>query len=100
MLSNDTLAGCGGIKLGFFTRAGGVSKGLYASLNCGLGSNDDADAVRENRSLAMAAMALPVMAGIAAPVGIPPLVLMGTVAIACSMDLWEPRAMSTRTPTN
>ena len=59
MLSNDTLAGCGGIKHGFFTRAGGVSKGLYASLNCGLGSNDDADAVRENRSLAMAAIALP-----------------------------------------
>jgi sodium-dependent dicarboxylate transporter 2/3/5 len=39
---------------------------------------------------AMAAMALPVMAGMAAPVGIPPLVLMGTVAIACSMGFCLP----------
>ena len=35
---------------GFFTRAGGVSEGTYASLNCGLGSQDDAGAVRENRA--------------------------------------------------
>lgn len=33
----------------FFTRHGGVSHGLYDSLNCGLGSGDDADAVMENR---------------------------------------------------
>ena len=59
MLSNDTLALCGGIKHGFFTRQGGVSKGLYASLNCGPGSNDDAGSVHENRSRAMAAMAMP-----------------------------------------
>jgi len=39
---------------------------------------------------AMTAMALPVMAGIAAPLGIPPLVLMGTVAIACSMGFCLP----------
>lgn len=38
-----------GIVHGFFTRLGGVSQGLYASLNCGPGSNDSADAVRENR---------------------------------------------------
>ena len=34
---------------GFFTRAGGVSGGLYASLNVGAGSNDDPEAVVENR---------------------------------------------------
>lgn len=34
---------------GFFTRQGGVSAGLYASLNCGLGSKDDRDHVVENR---------------------------------------------------
>ncbi|KAB2915778.1 MAG: peptidoglycan editing factor PgeF [Hyphomicrobiaceae bacterium] len=39
-----------GVSHGFFTRHGGVSQGLYASLNCGLGSNDDAAAVRENRA--------------------------------------------------
>jgi YfiH family protein len=38
-----------GIRAGFFTRDGGVSKGLYASLNCGMGSGDDRDAVIENR---------------------------------------------------
>lgn len=34
---------------GFFTRRGGVSVGLFDSLNCGLGSSDDTDAVVENR---------------------------------------------------
>ena len=37
------------IRHGFFTRAGGVSEGLYAGLNAGLGSADDQDHVRENR---------------------------------------------------
>jgi YfiH family protein len=40
----------GGVRHGFFTREGGVSEGLYASLNCGLGSGDAQDAVRENRA--------------------------------------------------
>jgi len=40
-----------GIRHGFFTRQGGVSEGLYASLNCGLGSGDDASPVLENRRL-------------------------------------------------
>ena len=40
----------GGIRHSFFTREGGVSQGLYASLNCGLGSGDAPDAVRENRA--------------------------------------------------
>jgi polyphenol oxidase len=38
-----------GIGHGFFGRSGGVSKGLYASLNCAPASKDAADAVRENR---------------------------------------------------
>jgi polyphenol oxidase len=38
------------IAHGFFTRHGGVSRGGYASLNCGLGSKDDPVAVRENRA--------------------------------------------------
>ena len=38
-----------GVRHAFFTRAGGVSDGLYASLNVGLGSDDDPRAVRENR---------------------------------------------------
>lgn len=35
---------------GFFTRQGGVSKGVYASLNCGWGSDDDKANVAENRA--------------------------------------------------
>ena len=34
---------------GFFSREGGVSNGFYASLNTGVGSNDDPDHVTENR---------------------------------------------------
>ena len=37
------------IRHAFFTRQGGVSTGLYASLNGGQGSDDDADSVRQNR---------------------------------------------------
>jgi YfiH family protein len=38
-----------GVRHAFFTRQGGVSGGIYDSLNVGLGSKDDTDAVRENR---------------------------------------------------
>ena len=38
-----------GIKHGFFTRAGGVSDGIYRGLNVGLGSNDTLEHVLENR---------------------------------------------------
>lgn len=38
-----------GIRHGFFTRAGGVSEGIYHGLNIGAGSNDEPDKVAENR---------------------------------------------------
>ena len=38
-----------GIRHGFFTRQGGVSSGIYATLNGGQGSSDDPASVRENR---------------------------------------------------
>ena len=38
-----------GVRHGFFTRRGGVSTGLYDSLNTGVGSQDDPSAVAENR---------------------------------------------------
>jgi purine-nucleoside/S-methyl-5'-thioadenosine phosphorylase / adenosine deaminase len=44
------------IAHGFFGRTGGVSLGLYASLNCGLGSNDDPADVAENRRRARVAL--------------------------------------------
>ncbi|MBL6598153.1 MAG: peptidoglycan editing factor PgeF [Alphaproteobacteria bacterium] len=48
-----------GVRHAFFTRRGGVSTGIYHSLNCGLGSDDDPNAVRANRARAMAALDLP-----------------------------------------
>ena len=50
----------GKVRHGFFGRVGGVSEGVYSSLNCGLGSNDDPAAVRENlRRVGMAYNAEP-----------------------------------------
>jgi YfiH family protein len=46
------LAEIDGVAHGFFTRLGGVSEGIYASLNCGLGSRDAPDCVAENRARA------------------------------------------------
>ena len=39
-----------GIAHGFATRQSGVSEGIYASLNCGLGSADAAENIRRNRA--------------------------------------------------
>jgi len=44
------LTGIEGIHHGFFTRLGGVSEGIYESLNCGVGSRDIPEAVAENRA--------------------------------------------------
>jgi len=45
-----SLAALPGIRHAFFTRQGGVSQGIYTSLNGGLGSSDDPAAVMENRA--------------------------------------------------
>jgi YfiH family protein len=42
-----------GVRHGFIGRRGGVSQGIYASLNVGLGSSDAAESVRENRRRAV-----------------------------------------------
>jgi len=55
-LQAATLAVLPGIRHGFFTRAGGVSAGLYQSLNGGLGSRDAPAAVHENRARMAAAL--------------------------------------------
>lgn len=46
-----------GVRHGFVGRQGGVSTGIFESLNVGLGSSDDAEAVRENRRRATEAVA-------------------------------------------
>jgi YfiH family protein len=46
-----------GVAHGFVGRRGGVSTGICAGLNVGLGSADDRDSIRENRRRAVAAVA-------------------------------------------
>jgi hypothetical protein len=48
-----------GYVVAFTTRIGGVSDGVYASLNLTRGTGDDADHVEENRRLACEALDLP-----------------------------------------
>ncbi len=57
-LTSEALAQCPGIAHGFFTRLGGVSGGVYASLNCGMGSRDHTDNIRENRARAANALGM------------------------------------------
>jgi hypothetical protein len=51
-LEANALAGLSAVRHGFFTRRGGASTGIYAGLNCGLGSGDDSALVIENRARA------------------------------------------------
>jgi YfiH family protein len=50
MLQATALTGLTGIRHGFFTRSGGVSQGVYATLNGGIGSKDAPEHVGENRA--------------------------------------------------
>lgn len=52
-----TAAALAGTRHGFCGRAGGVSTGIFATLNTGLGSSDDPAAVAANRRRAAAAVA-------------------------------------------
>ncbi len=53
------LSSYSGVRHAFFTRQGGVSEGVYASLNGGLGSSDDPARVAENRRRMAAQLGLP-----------------------------------------
>ncbi|MEO3413669.1 peptidoglycan editing factor PgeF [Roseovarius sp. CAU 1744] len=53
ILTADALAP---LRHGFFTRKGGASSGVFAGLNCGLGSSDQAEVVKINRDRVAAAM--------------------------------------------
>ncbi|PLW79153.1 peptidoglycan editing factor PgeF [Cohaesibacter celericrescens] len=50
-VQHQALTSLTGIEHGFFTRNGGTSSDTYHSLNCGYGSDDDREQVRQNRAL-------------------------------------------------
>jgi YfiH family protein len=58
MLQARALSALPGIRHAFFTREGGVSDGVYTSLNGGVGSQDAPTKVAENRSRMAAALAV------------------------------------------
>lgn len=58
MLTAESLSEVPRVGHAFFTRRGGVSEGLYASLNCGFGSSDARGRVAENRSRAAGRLGL------------------------------------------
>lgn len=58
-LSSPLLAAAEGTRHGFFTRQGGVSSGIYGSLNIGTGSRDEPALVHENRRRVAAWMGVP-----------------------------------------
>jgi len=53
------LARLAGIRHAFFTRSGGVSNGVYATLNAGVGSNDVPHNITENRARMAGTMGVP-----------------------------------------
>ncbi|MBY4893129.1 peptidoglycan editing factor PgeF [Rhodobacteraceae bacterium N5(2021)] len=53
-----------GITHGFFTRQGGASTGIYAGLNCGSGSSDQAEVVAMNRARVADAMGVDALASV------------------------------------
>ena len=55
-LTSPALSAIPGIGHGFFTRQGGVSEGVYGSLNCGWGSKDKRDRIVRNRALVAEAL--------------------------------------------
>lgn len=57
-IHSDTLK-AEGVAHAFFTRQGGVSTGVYASLNGGVGSQDDREHVMENRARMAATLGVP-----------------------------------------
>src|SRR5450759_1357028 len=59
MLQALSLAELEGLRHAFFTRAGGVSQGVYATLNGGVGSNDAPDKIAENRARMATALGVP-----------------------------------------
>ena len=61
-ITAPTLDRLDGIDHGFFSREGGVSDGIFRSLNCGFGSSDDSGNVAENRARIAAALGLPAAA--------------------------------------
>jgi polyphenol oxidase len=59
MIESPLLSAIPGLRHGFFSREGGVSGGIYAALNGGIGSQDNPEHVAENRRRMAQKMCVP-----------------------------------------
>jgi YfiH family protein len=82
VITHPALSALPGIRHGFFTRQGGVSTGIYTSLNCGVGSDDERRHVLQNRAKVTAAL------GAAPDKLATPYQVHGTEAVIVQ-DVWE-----------
>ncbi len=57
MIKAEILSDIAGVQHGFFTRLGGHSQGIYASLNTGLGTDEDNAVILKNRKIVAEALA-------------------------------------------
>jgi len=51
MIKAPVIADISGVSHGFFTRQGGHSRGIFASLNTGLGADEDKETILKNRQI-------------------------------------------------
>jgi YfiH family protein len=91
IITSDALAP----RHGFFTRKGGASSGIFAGLNCGTGSSDQAEIVAINRARVADAMGLGVEALVSVHQVHSPAVVTFTAPLA---DRPRADAMVTATP--
>ena len=59
MIKSKKLSKFKRLNHGFFNRKGGISKGIYKSLNCGLGSLDNINDINKNLKIASNRMGIP-----------------------------------------
>ena len=53
MIKTKKLSPQRSVTYGFFGSKGGVSKGIYKSLNCGVGSNDKKNNIKKNLNIVL-----------------------------------------------
>src|SRR5687767_8814831 len=82
-LTAANLAAMPTIRHGFFTRRGGISSGLFRSLNCGVGSGDDRETVLLNRGRVATALGID-RGALASPYQI------HGAEVAVVNEVWEP----------
>ncbi len=97
-LTATPFTSCAKLKHGFFTREGGVSKGIYSSLNCALSSGDDARHVQQNRQRVAAIFGVDMLVTLAQCHSSDVLIIDNMTQAATAIGKLQADAMVTRHP--